>query len=640
MTPKLSIVICTYNRAELLADVLADLARQTADRADFEVLVVDNNSADETGAVVRRFAGEGIQYHLETRQGLSHARNRGWQSARGRYVAYLDDDVEVPADWVAAALGVIASVAPAAFGGPHGAFYKTPKPRWYKDDYASAGYGETARPLGRHEYLSGMNLVFRKDILARLGGFDPRLGMSGETIAYGEETAVLRTIRDEMPDEIVYYDPAVWVRHLVRAEKMTIPCILRQRFAGGRYTHRVFYGRVGEDVTGLDLLRRAARATTALAADLARALLARDQAAYPYVRNYLYERAFPHIATLGALYEQYRDLRRRPGPRRARAERGVRHDGSRRRIRPGPGPLTGGTPRERTIYNRAAKGPGKEAERMMRIPKWLADAGLAVNRLYYKQLFDRMYVRTKPHPSWFDHRIDLYYHWPESLFWIERGVFPRRHMSPGCRVLDLFCGDTFFARFFYSTIAGQVDAVDKDPAAIEHGNRLYPCANLQRYVLDAIRDPFPQERYDVVVWFEALDHIEEHEYRTVIEKIKRAIGRDGVLTGSLGIIPPEKQGKAHWEHKNEFATVEDLAGFLHRDFEHVDIKTTLHREKCGYDRRTAYFTARGPKPYERTAGASDASRRTREDVDARPPDEAPQELVHSAAGSGDDHANR
>jgi len=69
---------------------------------------------------------------------------------------------------------------------------------------------------------------------------------------------------------------------------------------------------------------------------------------------------------------------------------------------------------------------------MILLPKFLADLGLWINRLYYKQLFQSVYKRGKHAPAWFDHRIDLYYHWPHNLFWLERGILPPQ--GRGCRL--------------------------------------------------------------------------------------------------------------------------------------------------------------------------------------------------------------
>ncbi|MGD8380729.1 MAG: glycosyltransferase, partial [Syntrophobacterales bacterium] len=91
---KISVIVCTYNRAELLGGTLRTLCHQTLDTSEYEVIVVDNNSTDNTREVVDEFCrrSSNVRYCFEPQQGLSHARNQGLQEAKGKYVAYIDDD--------------------------------------------------------------------------------------------------------------------------------------------------------------------------------------------------------------------------------------------------------------------------------------------------------------------------------------------------------------------------------------------------------------------------------------------------------------------------------------------------------------------------------------------------------------------
>lgn len=231
---------------------------------------------------------------------------------------------------------------------------------------------------------------------------------------------------------------------------------------------------------------------------------------------------------------------------------------------------------------------------MLPIPRWLAALGHAVHRAHYRQRFERVYRRTRKPPSWFDHRIDLYYLWPENLFWLERGVLPRRWMRPGCRVLDLFCGDGFFARHFYATAAARVDAVDKDPSAIAHAQREHAHPRVAYHVLDALERDFPADRYDVVVWYEGIEHLSADDCGRVLARIGRAIADGGVLLGSTPLIAPEQRGRNNWEHQNEFEHPDALRAFLGRAFRRVDVFETIYPNCGGGVRRTAHFLAAEP----------------------------------------------
>lgn len=232
---------------------------------------------------------------------------------------------------------------------------------------------------------------------------------------------------------------------------------------------------------------------------------------------------------------------------------------------------------------------------MIRIPKWLADLGLWINRLHYKQLFRSVHGGRKPPPAWFDHRIDLYYHWPHNLFWLERGVLPRKHMFEDCIVLDLFCGDGFFSRYFYSTIAGHIDAIDKDPGAIAHAKRWHSHPKVNYVTADVREQSFPRSHYDVIVWSEGIEHLNEADYATIADRIKSAMGEKAVLVGSTPIVPVQQSCKRAWEHRNEFTSKSQLREFLSRDFSDVQILVTVYPVFGGGERKTAHFTLREPK---------------------------------------------
>ena len=305
----ISVVVCTYNRADLLEGALETLSEQTLHPSQYEVIVVDNNSTDNTHEVVAGFDRlENLRYCTETRQGLSHARNRGWHEARGEYVGYLDDDCKAPTDWLTVASDVIGRLSPAVFGGPYSPFYSAPRPAWFRDRYGSSHKGEEARALAQNEYLSGGNVFFRRSLLEELNGFDPRFGMRGDSLGYGEETVMQRRIRASRPHEVIYYAPTLGVYHLVPPRKMTLRWIARHRFVDGRYSHLVFRRDTTTPPSRAQVLRVMVRTVFDFSLDMARSVFKRDPAQYPYAQNYLCEHAFVHLRELGQLYERLKGL--------------------------------------------------------------------------------------------------------------------------------------------------------------------------------------------------------------------------------------------------------------------------------------------------------------------------------------------
>ncbi len=234
--PEISVVVCTFNRARLLRGCLDSLDEQTAPNTTFEVIVVDNNSTDETLGVCSERAKRrpNLRTVLEPLQGLSHARNRGIREARGQYVAYIDDDARAFPDWVEHMLS-FARRRPdvGAYGGPYSAFSEVPPPKWFPRDYGILDLGTEERELdiGR-EWITGSNMVFRKALLLDMGGFNVELGMKGNEVAYGEEAQLLLGMKARgIP---VYAVPAMRVEHLIADYKMSLRWLLMSRYRAGR----------------------------------------------------------------------------------------------------------------------------------------------------------------------------------------------------------------------------------------------------------------------------------------------------------------------------------------------------------------------------------------------------------------------
>ncbi len=306
----ISVVVCTYNRAELLRDVLDSLVQQSRSSADYEIIVIDNNSTDTTPDLVKEYSrrNDNVRYFVETAQGLSNARNRGWREARGKFVAYLDDDCKAPSQWLAAAEEVIAREAPDVFGGPYYAFYHSDKPHWWKDSYRSIEHAKTARELAEGEYLSGGNIALRKDVLEQLGGFDPRFGMTGDRVAFGEETALLKKIRRVIPNSKIFYDPTLYVYHLVHKEKMSLFWNAISSFVDGMYSYRVQKAGEMGTVAGITGLIKGFAKVIFFLASIAKGLIFRDRKAFPYVQNHIFERSLPILVDIGFRFEQIRSL--------------------------------------------------------------------------------------------------------------------------------------------------------------------------------------------------------------------------------------------------------------------------------------------------------------------------------------------
>ena len=226
---RLSIVIATYNRATLLLDALKSVIRQSAPAQEWECVVVNNNSSDNTSERFAEFAGEHPEYNLrivdEPNQGLSYARNRGIRESVGEYIAIIDDDEHIAEDFVAAYIRLFDDVPEAvAAGGPIVAEYPTGRPRWMscytERPIANTMYfGEEVREFPKGRVPGGGNMALRRSAIRRYGVFDTSLGYSGESLIGGEECDLFERL--QIADAKYYYVPTAVMYHIIPREKLT-----------------------------------------------------------------------------------------------------------------------------------------------------------------------------------------------------------------------------------------------------------------------------------------------------------------------------------------------------------------------------------------------------------------------------------
>jgi glycosyltransferase involved in cell wall biosynthesis len=207
--------------------------------SDLEVVVVNNNSTDDTRKVAESFRSRFVNFLLleENRQGLSYARNHGWQESHGEYVAFLDDDAAASHDWCERIVEAFRSVhpKPASVGGMILPLYETTPPRWFTDDFEVRSWGDAAAFLeglwGQFGF-SGSNMAFPRELMERYGGFRADLGMKGNKLWLGEEKEFFFRLYQDHPR--FWYDPQIQVRHWVPNGHMQISYLLWRSFRAGQ----------------------------------------------------------------------------------------------------------------------------------------------------------------------------------------------------------------------------------------------------------------------------------------------------------------------------------------------------------------------------------------------------------------------
>jgi glucosyl-dolichyl phosphate glucuronosyltransferase len=242
----LSVVVASYDRARLLADTLEALgAQEVAGAFAWEIVVIDNNSRDATAQVVDSFAARSnvpVRRVLEPMQGLSHARNRGVREARGAILAFCDDDVLPAADWVAQVAAAIERWKADGVGGRILPRFEGPvaPPGWLTENRRLMrqlalmdweGGRLLALPLEPNPQVWGANMAFRREVFARVGDFDPRLGVSGGRLFRGEEADLIeRALRLGLT---IAYDSALTVFHRIGPDRMRKAYFRRLAFDDG-----------------------------------------------------------------------------------------------------------------------------------------------------------------------------------------------------------------------------------------------------------------------------------------------------------------------------------------------------------------------------------------------------------------------
>jgi len=175
-TPRVSVVVCSYNGGRTLEQCLRSL--EALAYPNLEVILVDDGSTDNTPEIAARHPG--VRYLRQNNQGLSVARNVGLQAATGELVAYTDSDCFADADWLALLVHQLQASGATAVGGPN----LTPEDGWLAGCVACAP-GQPIHVLESDEiaeHIPGCNMAFRRAALLAIGGFDPIFRKAGDDV--------------------------------------------------------------------------------------------------------------------------------------------------------------------------------------------------------------------------------------------------------------------------------------------------------------------------------------------------------------------------------------------------------------------------------------------------------------------------
>jgi GT2 family glycosyltransferase len=222
--PSVSVVVCSYNGAATLEECLASLRR--LDYPNFEVILVDDGSTDDTQEIVARFPE--VRYIHQTNHGLSAARNVGARRATGEIVAYTDSDCVADEHWLSYLVSEMRRQNVDVIGGPN---IPPPNDCWVARCVAASPGGPSHVMLDDRlaEHVPGCNMAFRREALLALGGFDEQFRQAGDDVD------ICWRFLNAGSD--IGYAPAAMVWHHRRS---TVRAYLRQQIGYG-YAEAMLY---------------------------------------------------------------------------------------------------------------------------------------------------------------------------------------------------------------------------------------------------------------------------------------------------------------------------------------------------------------------------------------------------------------
>jgi glycosyltransferase involved in cell wall biosynthesis len=235
---RLDVVVATYNRSQFLIRTIESLLHAPVPAGmDVTILIMDNNSKDDTESVVREIqsrAGKNIVYVKETNQGLSYARNAGIQNGTGEVVGFIDDDEEIHPDWFNVIYSEFSNPTTHYIGGACLPNLSAQLPKWLPPDYylVIGVHPATTTRLAYDDSLNifawGGNAVFRRSVFDRVGLFSTKSGRTATGLLSNEDLELNRRVR--AAGFTGFHVPELIIYHYIPASRLTRKYFRRWRY--------------------------------------------------------------------------------------------------------------------------------------------------------------------------------------------------------------------------------------------------------------------------------------------------------------------------------------------------------------------------------------------------------------------------
>ncbi|TFD97780.1 glycosyltransferase [Dysgonomonas capnocytophagoides] len=226
---RFSFITCTYNRDKYIGQTLQSVCDQKYPDNNYEIIVIDNNSTDNTASICEEFRAEypnkNFRYFKEMNQGLSFALNRGIKEAQGEFLIFVDDDETIIPEHLERLDNHLRTYPEAVLcGTPVIPVYEIPEPKWMSrfTQRLIGGYfdqGKEVKILEAKNYPGTGHTIIKKELYERYGNYNTELGRKGTSLIGAEDKDMFNRLKNN--NIVCYYLPDIPIYHHIPPNKMT-----------------------------------------------------------------------------------------------------------------------------------------------------------------------------------------------------------------------------------------------------------------------------------------------------------------------------------------------------------------------------------------------------------------------------------
>jgi glycosyltransferase involved in cell wall biosynthesis len=217
-----TVIVPTFNRRDEIKELLESLANQTISISDFEIIIVDDGSTDDTQEVVYGFIDStdlNIRFLKQDHKGPGEARNMGMTNAKGNYQLFIDSDCIADENWLIAYKQALKDILPAGFGGPDKVLPSF-SPVQKAIDYSMTSFittggirGHSKKKISKY-YPRSFNMGVRSDVVKKIGGMNKL--RHGQDIEFSHRIISTGEPVIKVADAVVYHKRRISIKKFFR----------------------------------------------------------------------------------------------------------------------------------------------------------------------------------------------------------------------------------------------------------------------------------------------------------------------------------------------------------------------------------------------------------------------------------------